>query len=176
MVFNDMESLKKYVLNATFQAMEGSMCDIVAQVEQQAIVDEVYSAGKPKEYERRYGEGGLMDTKNMFPSLDMSGNTVNFWMWNMTAYNDDSGTSELPLRAGRWPIKPGKRITQGYNGNSVGLAETVEYGIVENYDMGEGWWSKPRPFTETTKQYLENSKLHVEGLKAGLNSLGIPTI
>lgn len=155
MKFKSIDELKKHVLKSVFDAMNNEVLDTVVEAEQEAIEDVVYGAGEPKIYQRRRTDGGLQDPSMMFPVTQQSGNRVTMTVYNMAPYNGRSDFLDKPV--------------------SDGLAETIEFGIEDNYDAGSGWWSQPRPFTESAVSDLQGSGAHISALQVGLNRRGIQT-
>lgn len=155
MKFKSMDEVKKHVLSKVFDAMGEEVLEIVVEAEQEAIEDVVYGAGMPSVYVRRRTSGGLQDPSIMFPVRQQTGDKVTMSVFNMAPYNGNFDFFSKPV--------------------ANGLAETVEFGIQENYDAGYGWWSQPRPFTQSTISDLQGSGDHIKALQIGLNRRGIPT-
>ena len=155
MKFKSMDEVKKHILSKVFDVMGEEVLDIVVEAEQEAIEDVVYGAGIPKVYGRRRTSGGLQDPSMMFPVRQQTGDKVTMSVFNMAPYNGRSDFFNKPV--------------------ADGLAETIEFGIEENYDAGHGWWSKPRPFTQSAINDLQGSGDHIMALQIGLNRRGIPT-
>jgi len=62
------------------------------------------------------------------------------------------------------------------NINVTGIyTDLTSFGIEDNYDAGSGWWSQPRPFTESAISDLQGSGDHITALRVGLNRRGIQT-
>lgn len=174
MAFSSMADVKDFIQKAIVSAMSNEVVEVAKYAEQAAIDDVVYSAGQPTFYTRRGEGGGLASQGNMIPSISGGGNKVTMTLTNITPYNSSFMPSNT-VQFGSYSIADeAQPVSTSFRGSST-LAQTVEYGLVENYDAGEGWWSRPRPFTQTTMDYLAQDKTHVQALQIGLEGWGIPT-
>jgi hypothetical protein len=161
--FKNIDSMLSYVQNAVMDSLSNEVFNKTRLVEQGQVITDVYDAGIPDVYDsvfhssgqRRGMDGGLLDSENIKGTL-ISNNTIS--ITNETIANPYVLLGE--------DIKESKNIGKP-------LAPIIEYGGEENYDFGEGWWSKPRPFTENTIKQLESTGEHVLALSAGLKRHGI---
>ena len=174
MAFSSMADLKDFLQKAIVSAMSNEVVEMAKYAEQSAIDEKVYGAGEPKQYIRRREDGGLSSQDNMIPSISSNGNKVTMTLTNVTPYNASFMLSKT-VSFGSYSIADEPQpVSTLFCGGST-LAETVEYGLIENYDYGKGWWSIPRPFTEATMGYLAQDKTHVQALQIGLEGWGIHT-
>ncbi len=172
MAFSNMADLKDFLQKAIVSVMSSEVVEVAKYAEQSAIDRTVYGAGLPTFYIRRGENGGLSSQENMIPTISKGGNKVTMTLTNVTPYN----ASFMPSKTvgfGSYSIADeAQPVSLMYHGGST-LAQTIEYGLVENYNAGKGWWSKPRPFTKTTMEYLEQDKTHIQALQIGLAGWGI---
>lgn len=174
MAFSSMADVKDFLQKAIMSAMSNEVVEMAKYAEQSAIGKVVYGAGQPTYYVRRKDGGGLSSQDNMAAVISGGGNAVTMTLTNITPYNASFMPSKV-MQFGSYSI-PGEEqpVSTSFRGSST-LAQTVEYGLEENYDAGRGWWSMPRPFTQTTIEYLAQDKTHVQALQIGLEGWGIPT-
>lgn len=68
--FNNLDELELYLQKNVMQILskDASIERILAETMSQAVVDVVYAAYDPVDYERRMDDGGLSDVRNMFIS------------------------------------------------------------------------------------------------------------
>lgn len=152
MKYKSLEEACRAISKSLGDVMANEVLDTVREAEVLAIEEYVYKAGRPKRYKRRYGNGGLSDIDNIQGTVAASGKGAQLSVVNLTPPN---------------PVYDGANAT-----TDKYLPAVVEYGVVEKYDMGEGWWSDPRPFTLATEGFLNSTKSHVDAIQNGLTRHG----
>ena len=175
MAFSSMADVKDFLQKAITLAMSNEVVEMAKYAEQSAIDKVVYGAGQPTYYARRKESGGLSSHDNMIPSIGCGGNKVTMTLTNVTPYNAYFMPSKT-MKFGSYSIADEPQpVSTSFRGSST-LAQTIEYGLEENYDAGRGWWSMPRPFTKTAMEYLDHDKTHIQALQIGLEGWGIKAV
>lgn len=149
--FKNLADLERYLQNTVANTVYENprIKNVVAKEMSQAVVDVVYSAHEPEQYDRRMDEGGLSDERNVeitevFPAFG----SVYVKVENLTEGNDSM---------------EGKFIT-----------DTIEKGYEVNWNNPNGVWSEPRPFIEETVERLQSNKGELkEAFKATLKDIGL---
>lgn len=149
--FKDLKSLEAYLQKNVAQALARSaeVERIMAEVMSQAVIDVVYAAYDPVQYERRMDEQGLSDVRNMGISdfgINENGD-VFITFENLTEGNDSM---------------QGKYIT-----------DTIVEGRYEDWNNPIGEWAKPRDFVaETAKRLRDNPTELINAFRNGLIAKG----
>ena len=128
-------------------ALATDVAKAVSDVMVDHIVQDVYDAYEPFQYERRWDEGGLLDPDNIQSTL--IGDTL--IIENMTVGNP-------------------------YIGGGMGISKNDGQYIAGIIETGVGYDTKfnmKRPFIHNTKYDLFTHKYHVSAMKQGLKRLGL---
>lgn len=148
--FNNLDELELYLQKNVMQILsrDASIERILAETMSQAVVDVVYGAYEPTQYQRRGDEDGLSDQRNYF----------------ITDYGIRDGKVFLTF----------ENLTEGADsmeGKFIG--DMIEYGIKELWNNPVGEWSEPRPFAQETVDRLNaNPTELLEALKTALMARG----
>lgn len=154
--FNNIEDLQKYLQkrlsNIDFNST--NLKDVTADTMHDVIMDNVYDAFNPSEYERRGDKGGFSDTNNMvFTDVQASDGKIRLKFENITTGNDSMYGEEI--------------------------SDTIENGIKNNWDNPEvedeygRINSDPRPYVDDTIDELRYRENELTGaLKKDLRNLG----
>lgn len=127
---------------------DASIERILAEAMSQAVVDVVYAAYTPEQYDRRMDDSGLSDVRNMVVS----------------DYGIRDGNVFLTF----------ENLTEGVD-NMKGkfIGDMIEYGIKDLWNNPNGEWSEPRPFSEETANRLrENPTELLNALRKSLQARG----
>lgn len=149
----DLEGMiKSKIANELY--FSSNLQDVVAEKMHDNIIENVYNAFEPKEYERRGNSDGFSDMNNMqFTSSEVVGNTVHFTFENTTEGNDSMSGEEL-----------------------AEMFETGDRSSWDNPHVMDGYGrinSSPRPFIQSTIDDLNQNKAElVNALKKDLKNLG----
>jgi len=149
--FTNLKDLEAYLQRNFHEVMNSSMEleRVMAEEMSRAVVDVVYSAYDPKDYERRGNNDGLSDPRNGIVS---------------DVIIEDNGKVRLIF----------ENITEG-NDSLQGdlLVDTIEEGIWDN------WWSPASPYAdartfmqETANRIKQNPEDVIAAIEKGLSSKG----
>ncbi len=147
---SNLKDIESYLRQKIDEVLSDEVSKEVVKTESQQVKTVVYGNKEPSVYQRRKDNGGLSDIRNMVSIVKDGILEVK----NITEVN------------------PIKKSDGSYFNNAFptdyGLAEIVEYG------NKNGIIANPkRPFTQATKDDLEESKKHIEALKRGLKKRGV---
>ena len=150
LVFNDLESLWKYVQKEIKEVMKDEVVEAIKEVEQETIQEVVLDTYTPSYYDRRSeesnGEEGLMSRDNMVADYVETRDSIQV---NIT--NDTRGNPDYP------------NSTSGY------IDEMVEYGEY-TWKNSEIYKKKlPRPFTKITQKKIDESDIVVKTIKNNID-------
>lgn len=135
--------------------VSSNLQDKVAETMHENIIENVYDAFEPSQYERRGNDDGFSDMNNMqFTSVDIENGTVRFTFENTAEGNDSMSGRELT-----------NMFENGARDNWNNPDITDVYGRVV---------SEKRPFIQSTIDDLNSNKGElVEALKKDLRGLGL---
>ena len=149
--FTDLAKLEKYIQTqfANNVWKNQGIKDVVAEEMSQAVVDVVYSAHEPTQYDRRRDNDGLSDVSNVeITYIDTVPSGVSVIVENLTEGEDSM---------------QGKFIT-----------DLIEEGGVKGWNNPNGVWTEPRPFVETTIERLKTNPTKLtEEVKKSLRDIGL---
>lgn len=149
--FKDLNSLEAYLQKNISQVLARSaeVERIMAEVMSQAVIDVVYAAYEPTQYDRRGDEDGLSDVRNMgITDFGINGNGDVF----ITFENLTEGADSMA----------GKYIT-----------DTIVEGRKDDWNNSNGVWSEPRDFiSETARRLQANPSELINAFKSGLLAKG----
>ena len=156
-VFDNLKQLEVYLLKAITDSME-DVGKAVEQKTREVIEREVYQNPTDSglaEYERtRELKNSLIHTtpkkNNNEVTTEIKHDESNFGHYAPNQHMSVVDGRELPIDA---------------------LAEIVNFGKSGKI-FGEGYWTKPRPYIEITKEEVEKEKLHVKAMKESLIKKG----
>ena len=153
-----LEKANRQLMSKIDNAMSKEVFEEVQDEESATSYSEVYKVYTPRMYRRRGEYGGLGDPYNIEMQGGAAKNGV-LVVVNLTEPNPGG-------------CPDANQVTTGKN-----LPELVEYGDgykFYHYDFpGRGRYMQPRPFTQKTIEHLEQSRAHINALKAGLKRQGI---
>lgn len=148
---NAKPALEKKISNA----LNTEVAEAVKNREADVIVDVVYAALTPVDYERRGDGGGLGDIGNITHTVD--GNKLIV-------------SNETPPN----PYLNGLNPSGGMTTTTKPIAALIEKGIHASDGYGYDYAHvEPRPFTEETIESLKDDRAHVSALKKGLRRQGL---
>lgn len=151
--FANLKDLEKYLQKKINETLLYEVSDAVKDELQSSVSDVVYSAGTPKQYERRnLRDGSLGDKSTMNSSL----------------IND--GILEVSPDADR-NVEFSEYPGWGYDSDKS-LAENVAFG----YGNHQYWWNQERNFVEDAKENMKRNKAHVDSMKDGLRARGLEVL
>jgi len=151
--YNNLGSLFAAIKGAAREALQNEVYEKVKSVEENHISSDVYGAYSPTMYERRGAGGGLLADENIIGEM----------------VSDDT----LSVRNTASP-SPSVLGTAYSPSSDTTFAGWIENGEVNNIFNGtDAPWTEPRPFTQNTVEELQQTKEHVQALKAGLRARGI---
>lgn len=147
---NSLEELMKQLQEKVSNSAKSDMKNDVVDVYKENITKHVYEAYDPIEYDRRYS---LLQDQNIKSDTEKNKDGIALKIWNEAPYNPE------------------------YGGTPADLPELIEYGDGYNgnyYDYPfDSRYTRPRPYTEKTKENLEETGKHIESLKKSLRSKGL---
>lgn len=147
--FKNLDDLELYLQKNVLQILsrDASIERILAETMSQSVVDVVYAAYEPTQYDRRMDESGLSDVRN----------------YAITDFFVIDGKVSIIF----------ENLTEGADGmQGKFIADTIEFGIEENWHRS-GEWSEPRPFAqETVNRINDNPTELLNALKAALQARG----
>jgi hypothetical protein len=151
--FKTLQELEIFLKKGIMDALGDEVVQEVKEVEIEVIRSTVYGAyPNPKQYQRREGNGGLLDIRNI----------RHYPLFNGFFYSIVNETQK--------------------NQRPEYLAPLIEYGHQQAVAMGDvGYeyprygmpYMRPRPFTQNTVDRLNTTKEHVTAMKQGLEKRGI---
>lgn len=151
--FDDLDELFDFLDESMDKALKKEVGNKVRKVMKDKIKTVVYQDEiKPKQYDRKYSHGGLIDDKNI------------------------AITDEGQLKVGIEEIRTNDASDdRKAPAGTKNVAEIVEYGEGYTWVKSEIYKNQPhpRPFTQATIDELEKNEAHVDALKDGLNRQGI---
>lgn len=149
--FTDLAKLEKYIQTqfANNVWKNQGIKDVIAEEMSQAVVDIVYTAYEPTQYERRRDDDGLSDVRNVeITYIDTVPNGVSVIVENLTEGEDSM---------------QGKFIT-----------DLIEEGGIKEWNNPNGVWTEPRPFVEETINRLKaNPTKLTDEVKQTLKNIGL---
>ena len=86
-MFNNTEELRRALIKDLQEAVIKEVVKEMKDIEREVIEERVYAVFSPKEYERRYANGGLMDEGNMQEEVSKFGDNINIEIANLTQGN-----------------------------------------------------------------------------------------
>lgn len=151
--FTNLADLQRY-LQKNIVEIASRSADIervVAEEISQAVVDVVYAAYTPEQYDRRMDDGGLSDTRNIFIT--------------------DFGIKDGKVFVTFENLTEGEDNLQGqFTGDLIEFGDG--YGN-KYWNNPDGTWSDPRPFMEeAAKRLNDNPQELVDAMKKGLAERG----
>jgi len=150
-VFKNTSALKAEVIKDIKRKIDNTLKNEVSQITKEIIQEhiqtDVYNAGSPRVYVRRYYDGGLIDERNLV--TDVKDNTLT--ITDVAKFN--------PI--GTTPSSSPDELTRQ---------------IVEGYGSKKTWYSQPRPFMENANIELENNNDVQKAIDDGLARQGIRRI
>lgn len=153
-IFEDFKSMYIKIQQDIVMAMEYNVAPSIKEVESRMVKEHVYDVYKSSSdsflrYERRKDEGGLSDVRNMSSKVYSNWGEVSLEITNDTEVNEFFYYKYHPR-----------------------LDELIEYGktypLFTIHDEEEYPFYKPRPFTEKTIEYVEQTNLVVNELEKKL--------
>ena len=149
--FKNWTELEAYLQNhvARTIAKSAEVERVLAEVMSQAVIDVVYGAYEPTQYDRRGDEEGLSDTRNM----------------GITDYGiRDDGTVFITF----------ENLTEGADSlQGKYLTDTIVEGIEANWNNSNGVWAEPRDFVgETANRLRANPTELMNAFRSGLLARG----
>lgn len=153
MEFRSLKALKKHLNDSIKSSIQNVAPIAVKNLMMKHILRDVYMVYKPKIYQRRYMNEGLLDEKNV-NIRNRKGNVVE--IYNVTKRN--------------------------LNYSNQYLAPVIEYGHKGAMSKGYRGYSFPnpryayyyaRPFIGNTRRDLMADKAHVKAFRQGLKTFGI---
>jgi len=135
--------LEKLILAKVASAQNVEVAQTVKIETQKAVDEKIYKSGNPVWYDRRDLTNGSLGDTN-----EMN-HDVNISGSEISLKVWDEAKSKLP-----WDLD---------------LTSAMVYG----YGSKDQWWNEPRDFLETARENMENSKSHVDAMKAGLIRQGL---
>ncbi len=153
MVCKNLKELKNVLQDKVNYALLTDVSDTITEVMVDHIIEDVYNAYTPETYNRRFNDGGLMDSNNINRSVEAN---------TLVVENNTVGSPYYYYNGHKY-------ISQNKNKEIVNVIET---GI--GYDI-DGWEydTVPRPFIHNTREDLINHKYHIAALKQGLKKQGL---
>lgn len=149
--FKDLNSLIAHVQKNTAEVLARSaeVERVVTEVLVQAVIDVVYAAYEPTQYDRRMDSDGLSDPKNVgITDWGINGNGDVF----VTFENLTEGSDSMA----------GKYIT-----------DTIVEGRKDDWNNSNGVWSEPRDFIgEAARRLQANPSELIQAFKSGLLAKG----
>lgn len=147
--FDNLDSLLAHVQKQIDDTMVDEVADAVVDTMKAEIQNTVYGVYQPKVYNRRFGNGGLLDKDNIKVTPVKNGIEVK----NVTPVN----------------------TAYGYSGSSSDLLDKIIVtGSGYRYDNG-GAYLKPRDFYAKTVMDMKLMNQPIDALKKGLKKRGIDT-
>ena len=133
---------------------KSNLQDKAAEIMQERIIENVYNAYEPTEYERRGNDEGFSDMNNMqFTSVDVKNGNVRFVFENTTEGNDSMSGEEMT-----------ETFEKGLRDNWLYPDATDEYGRVV---------SAPRPFIDDSINDMNSRKGElIDAVRKDLRNLG----
>ena len=126
--YDDIEELYADLLNEIKNTVAKEIAKEMKKIEQEVIDRNVYSAFRPKVYERRKDDGGLRSEDNMVEGISIDGDSVIIEVENMTTGNE--------------------RYNDYWKGEIQPLIESGSY-------MWNGKMPPPRPFIDDTQREVD---------------------
>lgn len=144
-MFNNVEELRRALIKDLQEAVIKEVVKEMKDIEREVIEERVYAVFSPKEYERRYDDGGLMDEENMLEEVSISKNDITVEITNLTQGNP--------------------RYRNFWNGEIQELIETGSY-------MWNGQMPPPRPFIDEAQSVIDTTDRIDRAIERALSNLG----
>lgn len=156
MTTSSFKDIEKAIQAKIDKSLNGKVKETVKEVMIKNIQETVYDSYEPLDYQRRYGNDGLLDPSNIGGyTIDNTLVVFNATLANPYIFIEDD-------------------IYKSKNEGDY-LTPIIEYG--QGYDFhsvkGNRGYEKPRPFIENTREELKQTKAHVKSLKEDLKSQGL---
>lgn len=142
--FDSIEDWYGFVKKDISNAMINDVSEEIKDKHQEVIEEVVYSPYDPKEYIRRYENGGLLSRENMKSDISINGDYISLELENVTPVSDYTYDSNRGDR----------------------LDEIIEYGTDGLHE-----YSKPRKFIEETQNKVDKEMIVERILKRKLSYL-----
>lgn len=152
MICKNLKELEKELYKRINIALDTDVADTVKDVMTDHIIQDVYDKYDPTAYQRRYNDGGLLDSENIVATIGDDGELL---VQNVTM---GSGTYYIPNI---------KKTFTSANADKF-ITPVIEYG--KGYDVVD---IEPRPFIQNTHDDLEQNHYHTEALKRSLKKQGL---
>ena len=152
MICKSLKELEKELYKRINIALDTDVADIVKDVMTDHIIQDVYEAYEPTVYQRRYTNGGLLDSENIIATM---GNNGELLVQNVALGNE------------YYYIPSIKRSFQSANADKF-ISPIIEYGT--DYDVVDIF---PRPFMQNTHDDLEKNHYHTQAMKQSLKKQGL---
>ena len=143
--FDNVEELRRALIRDLQQAVITEVVKEMKDVEREVIEERVYAVFSPKEYERRYANGGLMDEENMVEKVSITRDDISIELANMTKGND--------MYRNYW------------RGEIQDLIEDGNY-------MWNGEMPPPRPFIDEAQSVIDTTTRISDAIDRALKKLG----
>jgi len=150
MNFNNLDDIEAYITRQINNGLKNEVARVVKDTMADEIQTTVYGVYSPIMYERRYGNGGLSDERNMRDELVSDGVLA---VSNETPLNDRYGSS--------------------YSRKSLSEIVISGEGYMYHSQYGNNGYEQPRDFIDATIRSLQSTGAHVEALKNALRKAGI---
>ena len=152
MICKNLKELEKELYKRINIALDTDVTDTVKDVMTDHIIRDVYDKYDPTVYQRRYNNGGLLDSENIVSTI---GNDGELLVQNVTM---GSETFYIPNI---------KKTFKSANADKF-ITPVIEYG--KGYDVVD---IEPRPFMQNTHDDLEQNHYHTEAMKRSLKKQGL---
>lgn len=144
-MFNNTEELRRALIKDLQEAVIKEVVKEMKDIEREVIEERVYAVFSPKEYERRYANGGLMDERNMQEEVSKFGDNINIEIVNLTQGNSK------------------------YRNHWVGeIQDLIEKGSY----MWNGQMPPPRPFIDEAQSVIDTTDRIDRAIERALSNLG----
>ncbi|WP_144509978.1 hypothetical protein [Bacillus sp. FJAT-22090] len=149
--FKDLASLEAYLQKNAMQILSRSadVERVVAEVMSQAVIDVVYAAYSPTQYERRMDNDGLSDPRNV-------------------------GIGDFGIKPDGSVFITFENLTEGEDSmQGKFITDTIVEGRKSDWNNPNGVWSEPRDFIgEASRRLRENPQELINAFKSGLLAKG----
>lgn len=144
--FDDVEELRRALFNDLYNAVLKEVVKEMKDIEKETIEERVYAVFSPKEYVRRYSNGGLIAEENMQEEIGINGNDITVEITNITRGNEGQC----------------KDYYRGY----------IQPVVEEGYYIWNGEMPPPRPFIDETQSVIDTTDRIDEIIERVLKSMG----
>ena len=144
--FDDVEELRRALFNDLYNAVLKEVVKEMKDIEKETIEERVYAVFSPKEYKRRYSNGGLIAEENMQEEIRANGNDITVEITNITRGNESQC----------------KDYYRGY----------IQPIVEEGYYIWNGEMPPPRPFIDETQSVIDTTDRIDKIIERVLKSMG----